>query len=132
MKLIRFIGEMEYNNLVSNDEVVPINTGRAWSGKKRLFAFPLDHYSLDDYKLVKEYLEIAYDIEYSYMLTLDFKGYAYETFAAYDVEMIHMTLGVSLSFDIDEDAYDSGSVYIIPEVRLDGYTINDVIDVDVL
>jgi hypothetical protein len=127
MELIRFISQQEYNALMTTGKVTPKNMGRAWSGKKRIFTFPLGPYSLKEYIAVKEYLEVAYDIDYDYMVTIKPTGYAYETFAAYDKEMMDMTLGKELSFDIDEDMYDSGAVYVIPEVLLDSYTREEVI-----
>ncbi len=129
MKLLRFISQKEYDTLANEGRVVPVKSDRAWSGKKRLFTFPIGPYELKDYLDVKEYLEVAYDIDYDYMITIEPSGYYHETFAAYDKEMMDMTLGRYTKFDIDDDAYDSGDVYVIPEVLLDAYTTEEVIDI---
>lgn len=126
MKLLRFISKDEFNVLNRDKKVKPTNKGRAWDGKKRLYAFPLGYYPEEEYFKIKEYLEVAYDIDYDYAVYIDNGHEEYVTFAAYDKEMLEMTVGRKVSFDIDEDAYDSGPVYVVPEVRLVEYSLDDV------
>lgn len=126
MKLLRFISKEEFNVLNRDKKVKPTNKGRAWDGKKRLYAFPLGNYPEEEYFKIKEYLEVAYNIDYDYAVYIDNGHEEYITFAAYDKEMLEMTLGRKASFDVDEDAYDSGPVYVVPEVRLVEYSLDDV------
>ena len=132
MKLLRFISNDEYNMLKQTGTVKPIKSDRAWAGKNRLYFFPLDTYNEEEFWKVKEYLEVAYDITYDLAIYLNIDRYAYTTFAAYDVDMMNMALGKELSFDVDEDSYDSGDVYVVPEVRLDYYTVEEVYEIEVL
>jgi hypothetical protein len=130
MKLLRFASAQEVQSLSDNGFVEPQSSQRAWSGKKRLYAFPLDTYTIQDFKLIKEYLEVAYDIEYAYMLFLEVQD-SFITFAAYDKEIVDMTLGKQLNFDVDDTSY-TMAVYVVPEVRLSRYTLENVVKLESL
>ena len=124
--LFRYISNEEYKSLIKDKYVIPINAGRAWDNKKRIFAFPLSMGTEEEYSLVKEYLEVAYDIDYQYKVYIKPRLILTPTMGVYDVEMVHMTLGKPLVFEIDEDIYDTGPVYLVPEVRLFEYSLEEV------
>ncbi len=128
MEVIRFVSEQEFDALLKNKRVDVINTGRAWSGKKRLYAFPSAYYDTIYYYNIAEYLSNELGIDYDYVIRLDLSDrYKHETFAAYDKQAVDDLLGQEQPFDIDEDAYDSGPVYVVPEVRFVEYTIDDLL-----
>lgn len=126
MELIRYVNEEEIKVLEADGRVSPKRSFRAWDGRNRLYAFPRGYYTDQDYQDVADVMQKSYSVNYTHKLIIDTGAEEYITFAAYDKELADEALGREMVFDIDENAYDSGPSYIVPEVRLTRYELSQV------
>lgn len=124
MELIRYISEAEYQALMTQGEVRPQKQFKAWDGRNKIHTFPRHTYTDQDFSDVAKYLNRVFNLEYKYRIIIDTGYEEYITFAAYDTEAVDSIIGYKLDFSIDGWAYDTGPVYVVPEVRLSYYTID--------
>lgn len=126
-KVVRYAGAEEVEALVKNKLVSPRNTGRAWTHRNKIYVFPLDIKREEEYEPIKDFLNGYFDINYDYKIYIKAPTWISASTGVYDVEVVDSYLGKHLDqFEIDEDAYDTGPVYLVPEVRLYEYNLKDV------
>lgn len=128
---IRFISEYEYEKLMSGENVGYLNQFKAWDGRKAVFLFPITkYYDVEAYTPIIKHLSREHHLEYDYIVYFKVPN-LYTHFAAYDKEVVDkVNKGKELKFDIDEEAYDTGAVYVVPEYRVKAYNKKQIVKVE--
>lgn len=128
---IRFISQYEYDILMSGADVGYLNKFKAWDGRKSVFLFPItDYYKPHMYYPIAKHLSKELGLWYDYIVYLDVPQ-LYTHFAAYDKAAVDsVNEGIDILFDVDEEAYDTGPVYVVPEYRIKVYNKRNVVKVE--
>lgn len=128
---IRFISQYEFDKLESGENIGYLNQFKAWDGRKAVFMFPINnYYKPETYLPIIKHLQYEHHLDYDYIVYLKLPE-LYTHFAAYDKEIVDkVNPNTEIPFDIDEDAYDTGSVYVVPEYRVKAYNSRYVVKVE--
>lgn len=120
MNLIRFISEEEYNSLITDGIVRPMNTNKIQWSTSVLYFFRIDGYDIDDFIEPANLLDMVYEHNYKYMVMLN-DPYAKKTFGLYPIEEFDK----HLPFEVEQD--DSNKYYYrIPESKLPYYRLEHI------